>query len=157
MGDTGSIITPFYDSLLVKLTTSGPNLSQALDRMHRALREMRIRGVKTNIPFLENVITHEQFVKGNATTRMIDVTPSLFKFKARKDRASKLLNYLGEVIVNGNPQVKGRPRVQNPLPLLVPEYNKMDLPPSGTRDQLLAQGAETVSYTHLTLPTILLV
>ena len=145
MGDTGSIITPFYDSLLVKLTTSGPNLSQALDRMHRALREMRIRGVKTNIPFLENVITHEQFVKGNATTRMIDVTPSLFKFKARKDRASKLLNYLGEVIVNGNPQVKGRPRVQNPLPLLVPEYNKMDLPPSGTRDQLLAQGAEKFS------------
>ena len=87
MGDTGSIITPFYDSLLVKLTTSGiePSL-RALDRMHRALREMRIRGVKTNIPFLENVITHSEFVKGNATTRMIDVTPSLFKFKARKDR-----------------------------------------------------------------------
>ena len=79
MGDTGSIITPFYDSLLVKLTTSGPNLSQALDRMHRALREMRIRGVKTNIPFLENVITHSEFVKGNATTRMIDVTPSPFQ------------------------------------------------------------------------------
>ena len=145
MGDTGSIITPFYDSLLVKLTTSGPNLSQALDRMHRALSEMRIRGVKTNIPFLENVITHEQFVKGNATTRMIDITPSLFKFKARKDRASKLLNYLGEVIVNGNPQVKGRPRVQNPLPLLVPESNETDAPPRGTRDRLLAIGAEKFS------------
>jgi pyruvate carboxylase len=145
MGDTGSIITPFYDSLLVKLTTSGPNLSQALDRMHRALREMRIRGVKTNIPFLENVITHNEFVKGNATTRMIDVTPSLFKFKARKDRASKLLNYLGEVIVNGNPQVKGRPRIQTPLPLIVPESVETDAPPRGTRDLLLSQGAEKFS------------
>jgi len=145
MGDTGSIITPFYDSLLVKLTTSGPNLSQALDRMHRALREMRIRGVKTNIPVLENVITHNQFVKGNATTRMIDVTPSLFKFKARKDRASKLLRYLGEVIVNGNPQVKGRPRIQNPLPLIVPESDETQAPPRGTRDLLLSQGAEKFS------------
>lgn len=145
MGDTGSIITPFYDSLLVKLTTSGPNLSQALDRMHRALREMRIRGVKTNIPFLENVITHNEFVKGNATTRMIDVTPSLFKFKARKDRASKLLNYLGEVIVNGNPQVKGRPRIQTPLPLIVPESVETEAPPRGTRDLLLSQGAEKFS------------
>ena len=145
MGDTGSIITPFYDSLLVKLTTSGPNLSQALDRMHRALREMRIRGVKTNIPFLENVITHSEFVKGNATTRMIDVTPSLFKFKARKDRASKILNYLGEVIVNGNPQVKGRPRIQNPLPLIVPECSDIESPPRGTRDLLLSQGAEKFS------------
>ena len=145
MGDTGSIITPFYDSLLVKLTTSGPNLSQALDRMHRALREMRIRGVKTNIPFLENVITHNEFVKGNATTRMIDVTPSLFKFKARKDRASKLLNYLGEVIVNGNPQVKGRPKIQNPLPLIVPKSIETEEPPQGTRDLLLSQGAEKFS------------
>ena len=145
MGDTGSIITPFYDSLLVKLTTSGPNLSQALDRMHRALREMRIRGVKTNIPFLENVITHNEFVKGNATTRMIDVTPSLFKFKARKDRASKLLNYLGEVIVNGNPQVKGRPRIQNLLPLIIPESVETEAPPRGTRDLLLSQGAEKFS------------
>ena len=145
MGDTGSIITPFYDSLLVKLTTSGPNLSQALDRMHRALREMRIRGVKTNIPFLENVITHKEFVKGNATTRMIDVTPSLFKFKPRKDRASKLLNYLGEVIVNGNPQVKGRPRLKNPLPLIVPECDAIENPPRGTRDLLLSQGAKKFS------------
>jgi pyruvate carboxylase len=145
MGDTGSIITPFYDSLLVKLTTSGPNLSQALDRMQRALREMRIRGVKTNIPFLENVITHKDFVRGDATTRMIDVTPSLFKFKPRKDRASKLLNYLGEVIVNGNPQVKGRARVTNPLPLIVPECDTVASPPRGTRDLLLSEGAEKFS------------
>ena len=140
MGDTGAIITPFYDSLLVKITASGPDLPQALDRMHRALREMRIRGVKTNIPFLENVINHKDFVDGKATTRMIDITPSLFKFKARKDRASKLLSYLGEVIVNGNPQVKGRSRVSNPLPLIEPEYDRSTEPPRGTRDMLLAQG-----------------
>ena len=145
MGDTGSIITPFYDSLLVKLTTSGPDLPQALDRMHRSLREMRIRGVKTNIPFLENVIAHKDFVQGKATTRMIDVTPSLFKFKARKDRATRLLRYLGEVIVNENPQVKGRDRISNPLPLIVPEYNAREDPPRGTRDLLLSMGASKFS------------
>ena len=141
MGDTGSIITPFYDSLLVKITTSGPNLGQALDRMHRALREMRIRGVKTNIPFLENVISHKEFVEGRASTKMIDVTPELFRFKARRDRASRLLNYLGEIVVNGNPQVKGRERIKNPLPLIVPEHDPKEAPPRGTRDLLLAEGA----------------
>ncbi|MEC8044581.1 MAG: pyruvate carboxylase [Verrucomicrobiota bacterium] len=140
MGDTGSIITPFYDSLLVKITVSGSNLAQALDRMSRALREMRIRGVKTNIPFLENVITHKDFVSGNATTRMIDVTPSLFKFKPRKDRASKLLSYLGEVIVNGNPQVKGRDRVSKSLPLINPQFDTTQSVPEGTRDLLLSMG-----------------
>jgi pyruvate carboxylase len=145
MGDTGAIITPFYDSLLVKLTTSGPNLSQALNRMHRALREMRIRGVKTNIPFLENVINHKDFVAGKATTRMIDVTPELFRFKARRDRASKLLSYLGEVIVNGNPQVKGRVRAECPLPLIEPEYDGKESPPRGTRDLLLEKGSKKFS------------
>lgn len=145
MGDTGAIITPFYDSLLVKLTTSGPNLPQALDRMHRALREMRIRGVKTNIPFLENVINHKDFVSGNATTRMIDVTPELFRFKARRDRASKLLSYLGEIIVNGNPQVKGRARIEAPLPLIEPEYDAKVSPPRGTRDLLLEKGPQKFS------------
>jgi len=145
MGDTGSIITPFYDSLLVKITTSGPDLPQALDRMHRSLREMRIRGVKTNIPFLENVITHKDFVQGRATTRMIDITPSLFQFKARRDRASRLLGYLGEVIVNGNPQVKGRERISNPLPLIVPEHDARTDPPRGTRDLLLSMGAPKFS------------
>lgn len=145
MGDTGSIITPFYDSLLVKLTTSGPNLPQALDRMNRSLREMRIRGVKTNIPFLENVIAHKDFVLGKATTRMIDITPSLFKFKARRDRASRLLGYLGDVIVNGNPQVKGRKRNENPLPLIIPEHDKRVEPPAGTRDLLVSMGAADFS------------
>ncbi|MBG30130.1 MAG: pyruvate carboxylase [Opitutae bacterium] len=140
MGDTGAIITPFYDSLLVKITASGPDLPQALQRMHRSLREMRIRGVKTNIPFLENVITHEKFIQGKATTSMIDVTPALFRFKQRRDRATKLLKYLGEVVVNGNPQVKGRDRVANPLPLITPPHDSKSEPPPGTRDLLLEMG-----------------
>ena len=142
MGDTGSIITPFYDSLLVKLTASGPDLPQALQRMHRSLREMRIRGVKTNIPFLENVITHEDFVKGKATTSMIDVTPSLFRFKPRRDRASKLLRYLGEVVVNGNPHVKGRERKPATLPLIEPAYDHKAKLPKGTKDRLVEMGPE---------------
>jgi pyruvate carboxylase len=76
MGDTGAVITPFYDSLLVKLTAFGPSFSIALQRMDRALREFRIRGVKTNIPFLENVIRNETFRSGQATTTLIDTTPS---------------------------------------------------------------------------------
>ena len=114
MGDTGSVITPFYDSLLVKVTAFGPKLEIALQRMDRALREFRIRGVKTNIPFLENVIHNPTFRSGAATTSLIDTTPALFEFKGRRDRATKLLTYLGDVIVNGNPQAKGR-RVR-PIP-----------------------------------------
>ncbi len=145
MGETGAIITPFYDSLLVKITASGPNLPLALDRMHRALREMRIRGVKTNIPFLENVITQEKFIKGKATTSMIDVTPALFRFKPRRDRASKLLSYLGDVVVNGNPQVKGRERSSAPLPLIEPDYDHKSEIPKGTKDLLVEMGPEKFS------------
>src|SRR5258708_5809423 len=107
MGYGGSVITPFYHSLLVKLTASAPTLSAAFQRMDRALREFRIRGVKTNIPFLENVIHNPIFSSGQATTTLIDTTPELFKFKAKRDRATKLLNFIGDVTVNGNPQAKG--------------------------------------------------
>ena len=107
MGYAGAVITPFYDSLLVKITASGQTFSIALQRMDRALREFRIRGVKTNIPFLENVIHHPDFRSGQATTTLIDTTPELFTFKARRDRATKLLNFLGNITVNGNPHAKG--------------------------------------------------
>jgi len=107
MGDPGAVITPFYDSLLVKITTKGRTFHAALDRMDRSLREMRIRGVKTNIPFLENVIANPLFRDGGATTTLIDTTPALFDFKPRRDRATKLLSFLGNVIVNGNPHAKG--------------------------------------------------
>lgn len=142
MGDTGSVITPFYDSLLVKLTASAGNFETALQRMDRALREMRIRGVKTNIPFLENVIHDATFRRGEANTTLIDTTRSLFQFKPRRDRATKLLNFLGDVTVNGNQQVKGREVKSFPLPLIVPEYDHRQSPPSGARQRLLEMGPE---------------
>jgi pyruvate carboxylase len=140
MGDTGSVITPFYDSLLVKVTAFGPKFEIALQRMDRALREFRIRGVKTNIQFLENVIHHAPFRAGGATTNLIDTTPALFEFKLRRDRATKLLAYLGDVIVNGNPQVQGRHLEQAPAPPPAPEYDRRQPPPPGSRDLLRKLG-----------------
>ncbi|MDX6767433.1 MAG: pyruvate carboxylase [Candidatus Methylacidiphilales bacterium] len=142
MGSAGTVITPFYDSLLVKVTGRGRTYHQALGRLERALREFRIRGVKTNIPFLENVLANEQFRRGEATTRLIDTTPELFHFRPRKDRASKLLSFLGDVIVNGNPHAKGyRPSGPLPAPPL-PAWNHRQAPLPGTRQILLERGAE---------------
>src|SRR3954471_16867576 len=107
MGYAGAIITPFYDSMLVKVVASAHTYETAINRMYRGLSEFRIRGVKTNVPFLENVIQHEKFRSGQTTTTMLDTTPELFNFKTRRDRATKLLNFLGNVIVNGNPHAKG--------------------------------------------------
>ncbi|MBC7928737.1 MAG: ATP-grasp domain-containing protein, partial [Bryobacteraceae bacterium] len=87
----GAVITPYYDSLLVKVTAWGNTFAVACQRMDRALREFRIRGVITNIPFLENVVNHSQFQAGEATTRFLDETPELFQFSPRQDRATKLL------------------------------------------------------------------
>jgi pyruvate carboxylase len=142
MGDTGAVITPFYDSLLVKLTASGPSFSIALQRMDRALREFRIRGVKTNIPFLENVIRHETFRSGQATTTLIDTTPQLFIFKGRRDRATKLLAFLADVAVNGNPQAKGHLPSGPLTPAPLPATDLKQDPPPGTRQLLLELGPE---------------
>ncbi len=140
MGYAGAVITPFYDSLLVKITASGRSFPIALQRMDRALREFRIRGVKTNIPFLENVIANETFRSGRATTTLIDTTPELFTFKSRKDRATKLLNFLGNVIVNGNPHAKGY-TPEKPLPVArPPHWDLKQTPPDGTRQLLLKLG-----------------
>jgi pyruvate carboxylase len=140
MGFAGAVITPFYDSMLVKVTAFGRSFEIAMQRMDRALREFRIRGVKTNIPFLENVIHHERFRSGRATTTLIDTTPELFRFQPRKDRATKLLAFLGEVIVNGNPQAKGYMPKSLPAPV-VPAYDPKQAPPDGTRQLLLKLGA----------------
>jgi pyruvate carboxylase len=140
MGDAGAVITPFYDSLLVKVTASGQTFEMALDRMDRALREFRIRGVKTNIPFLENVIHFPEFRTGQATTTMIDRSPQLFEFKPRRDRATKLLAFLGNVIVNGNPHAKG---YKPPAPLEaapLPSWDRKQAPAAGTRQLLLELG-----------------
>ncbi|HET7626037.1 MAG TPA: pyruvate carboxylase [Verrucomicrobiae bacterium] len=143
MGDSGSVITPYYDSLLVKVTAYGRTFPLALQRMDRALREFRIRGVKTNIPFLDNVVKNETFISGNATTTLIDTTPELFRFHPRRDRATKLLTFLANVIVNGNPQAKGF-KFSGPIPQIKPPgvespETKMP-PPPGTRQLLLELG-----------------
>ena len=140
MGATGSVITPFYDSLLVKVTASGRDFNLALQRMDRALREFRIRGVKTNIPFLENVIHNPTFRSGAATTALIDTTPELFQFKPRRDRATKLLAFLGEVIINGNPQVKKNAPRTPPPEIAAPAWDHKQTPPPGSRQLLLELG-----------------
>ena len=140
MGYAGSVITPFYDSLLVKLTVSAPTFDAALQRMDRALREFRIRGVKTNIPFLENVIHNDTFKSGQASTTLIDTTPELFKLKAKRDRATKLLAYLGDVTVNGNPHAKGYVPREILTAARVPAYDHKQTPAKGTRQLLLELG-----------------
>tara|TARA_Y100000766_G_scaffold126141_1_gene108439 strand:- start:15907 stop:19377 length:3471 start_codon:yes stop_codon:yes gene_type:complete len=145
LGTTGATVTPFYDSMLVKLTTHAPNFDIALQRVRRALREFRIRGVKTNIPFLINVIENDEFSAGNATTRLIDTTPSLFEFNPRKDRATKLLNFLGDVIVNGNQNAKGQKPESEFTPPRLPEYDSKIDPPKGSRDKLLELGPDKFS------------
>jgi pyruvate carboxylase len=142
MGYAGSVITPFYDSLLVKVIASADSWDLTRHRMDRALREFRIRGIKTNIPFLENVINNPIFAAGRATTTLVDNTPELYAFKAKRDRATKLLNFLGNVIVNGNPHAKGfKPSKPFDLPKVPPQDRQAPMP-KGTRDLLLELGPE---------------
>ncbi|HEV3022444.1 MAG TPA: pyruvate carboxylase, partial [Pirellulales bacterium] len=147
---SGAVITPFYDSLLVKVTASGLRFVDAARRMERCLQEFRVRGVKTNIPFLLNLITHSAFLAGTVTTKFLDETPELFIFSARQDRATKLLSYIADVIVNGHPEAKRRlpsevlPSIEAATP--VPEVGPLtrgtptDLP-RGTRDRFKELGA----------------
>jgi pyruvate carboxylase len=137
----GAVISPYYDSLLVKCTAWGREFGDACRRMDRALREFRIRGVKTNIPFLENVVNDPTFQSGRVTTRFLDETPGLFKFRLRRDRATKLLTYIAEVTVNGNPEVKGKPLPERLKPVPAPPHESR-VPPPGTRQRLDELGAE---------------
>jgi len=149
----GAVITPFYDSLLVKVSSSGLRFVDAARRMERSLQEFRVRGVKTNIPFLLNLVVHPQFLDGSVTTRFLDETPELFQLSTRQDRATKLLTYIADVIVNGHPDVKGkeRPKLGTPGTGEVPWHttatgsvhtNKVDNLPEGTRDIFKKLGAE---------------
>ena len=142
-GFGGAVITPYFDSLLVKMTTWGTTFAEAVGRSDRALREFRIRGVKTNIAFLLNLVRHPTFASGEATTTFIDDTPALFDIRAPRDRATKLLSYLADVIVNGRADVKPR---YDPLRLLptpaAPELVRARRPPDGARQRLLALGPE---------------
>jgi pyruvate carboxylase len=136
----GAALNAYYDSLLVKVTAWGANLPEACQRMDRALREFRIRGVKTNIPFLENVVNHAKFQAGEVTTSFLDDSPELFHLPTRADRATKLLSYLGDVILNGNPEVKGK-QTPKELPTAVAPTSPGIEPPSGTRQLLRKLGA----------------
>jgi len=137
----GALVTPHFDSLLEKVTAWAPTRDEAILRLSRALREFRIRGVKTNLPFLLKVLDHEKFVADNLTTRFIDNTPALFDFPARRDRASKLLRFMGDVLVNENAEVKGRRSVERSK--LVPLPNVQPIDTGLTARQVWkAQGAE---------------
>lgn len=100
-GFQGNQVTPYFDSLLVKCCTYARTFEEALIKMKRALAEFRIRGVKTNIPFLMNVIEHDAFSSGLATTTFIDQTPELFVYNRLSNRGNKLLRYIGDVTING--------------------------------------------------------
>ena len=138
---SGALITRYYDSLLEKVTAWAPTPEECIQRMRRALGEFRIRGVATNIVFLENLIDHPKFRALDYSTRFIDETPELFEFKPRRDRATRLLNFVGDVTVNGNPEVKGS-AASIPRAPVHPPYHDAPAPPEGTKQRLDTLGPE---------------
>ncbi len=166
----GAVISPFFDSLLVKVTAWGRSLRGAAARMDRALREFRVRGVKTNVGFLLNLLEHETFLSGKATVHFIKEHPELLQMPRFRNRSTKVLKYLGEVIVNGNPDVKyvDKERNKSFFRPQVPAYPKSSrssgpqpAPPRGTKELFRERGAEgliewlkaqtAVQYTDTTL------
>ncbi|HET9108406.1 MAG TPA: pyruvate carboxylase [Steroidobacteraceae bacterium] len=152
---TGAIITRSYDSLLVKVTVWAPTPEETIARMHRVLWEFRIRGVVTNLRFLDQVIMHPRFADGGYTTRFIDETPELFRWPRKRDRATRILTYIAETIVNGNPETRGRPR---PARLETPKLPHAVLPdpPPGTRQKLEALGPARFAQWMLAQEQVLL-
>jgi pyruvate carboxylase len=138
----GAILTRSYDSMLVKVTAWAPNPVEAIARMHRALWEFRIRGVATNLRFLDQVITHPKFAHAEYTTKFIDETPELFKWEKKKDRATRILSFIGDTIVNGNPEVKGRLKPKQMTLARLPKVNVAKAPPPGTKQKLDELGAK---------------
>ncbi len=132
---SGAIITRSYDSLLVKVTAWSPTPQETIARMHRALWEFRVRGVVTNLRFLDQLIMHPLFASAQYTTKFIDQTPELFQFPRKRDRATRLLNFIGDVIVNGNPEVRHRAR---PVRLTAPSVppQAATTPAAGTKQKL---------------------
>ncbi len=139
---SGAIVTRFYDPLLEKVTAWAATPEEAIRRMDRALLEYRIRGVATNLAFLHNIITHPRFIANDYTTRFIDETPSLFDFKKRQDRATKLLTWIADVTVNGHPETRGRARPPaNARGAVIPQFPGASIP-EGTRQRFEALGAK---------------
>ncbi len=136
----GAIITPYYDSLLVKLTTRGQTLEEAARRSVRALGEFRARGVETNVPYLRKVLEHPTFLAGECTTHFIDETPELLELSAEKGRGTRLLRYLAEVTVNGKSGVDKSLVEAGQHEPFVPAYDASVPPPPGTRQKLAELG-----------------
>ena len=135
---TGSVITPYYDSLLVKATTWGLTHQIAISKMLRCLKEFRIRGVKTNILFLENVLQHPQFTDGSYSTKFVDDNTDLFIFPKTHDRGTKLLNYIADISINGYSNVGVQPKPEfAPLNMPKPFIGKI---PDGSKQVLDANG-----------------
>lgn len=139
----GAVVTPYFDSLLVKVCTHGGTYAQATQKMERCLREFRIRGVETNIPFMRNVIKHPEFQSGLAKTTFIDTTPELFEFPQMRDRGNKTMKYIAEITVNGFPGIEKQPKKHFDLPR-VPK--KLDNLPAfrSAKNILDEEGAEAV-------------
>ncbi|OYW13275.1 MAG: pyruvate carboxylase, partial [Planctomycetales bacterium 12-60-4] len=143
--------------MLVKVSVRGRRFIDAASRMERCLQEFRIRGVKTNIPFLIKVMTHPLFTAGNVTTRFIDETPELFQFAARKDRATKVLTFLGETIVNGTSGIDRQLAAKVPrLPAPVPDVESLRPIPPGTRDKLKELGPVKFAQWVLAQPGLMI-
>jgi pyruvate carboxylase len=142
---SGAVITRYYDSLLVKITCWAPTPEAAIARMDRALREFRIRGVSTNIAFVINLLKHPTFLDNSYTTKFIDNSTDLFKFKPRRDRATKILTYIADITVNGHPDVEGR-AIPDPLAKAPkPPMNNVKEPAYGTRNLLDEKGPQAVA------------
>ncbi len=141
---SGAVITRYYDSLLEKVTAWAPTPEAAIARMDRALREFRIRGVSTNIAFVENLLKHETFLNYQYHTKFIDETPELFDFKPRRDRATKILTYIADIAVNGHPETQDRPRPPADVKPARPPATKAE-PVAGTRDLLDKKGPQAVA------------
>ncbi|MBO6867073.1 MAG: pyruvate carboxylase [Thalassococcus sp.] len=141
----GGVITRYYDSLLVKVTAWAQTPEKAISRMDRALREFRIRGVSTNINFVENLLKHPTFLSNQYHTKFIDETPELFDFKPRKDRGTKVLTYIADISVNGHPETEGRAKPHPDLKPARAPKTSTDPVAYGTRNLLEEKGPQAVA------------
>ncbi|PZQ48523.1 MAG: pyruvate carboxylase [Rhodovulum sulfidophilum] len=153
---SGAVITRYYDSLLEKVTAWAPTPEMAIKRLDRALREFRIRGVSTNIAFVENLLKHPTFLDLTYTTKFIDTTPELFQFETRRDRATKILTYVADISVNGHPETAGRPKPPAEARIPKPPVVPLEAPPDGVRQILDAKGAQAVADWMLAQKKVLL-
>ena len=152
---SGGVITRYYDSLLVKVTAWAPTPEKAIARMDRALREFRIRGVSTNIAFVENLLKHPIFLDNKYTTKFIDTSADLFEFSKRRDRGTKVLNYIADITVNGHPETVSRPKPPGELKLARAPAVKSE-PSYGSRHLLDEKGPKAVANWMLEQKRLLL-